>query len=99
MNSVSEALYYGVPLIVIPQAGDQTWVARRVAQLGAGKLLHRSKIQAHALRHLADEIISNSSFKRASANIGESLRQAGGYVCAADEIEQFMLVQSSKPLK
>ena len=99
MNSVSEALYYGVPLIVIPQAGDQTWVARRVAQLGAGKLLQRSKIEAHLLRRLADEIISNSLFKRASANIGESLRQAGGYVRAADEIEQFMLDRSSNPLK
>jgi len=42
------------------------------------------------LLRLADEIIANLLFKRASASIGESLRQAGGYVRAADEIEQFM---------
>ena len=43
MNSVSEALYYGVPLLVIPQSADQPWVAKRVAQLGAGKLLPRTR--------------------------------------------------------
>jgi MGT family glycosyltransferase len=99
MNSVSEALFYGVPLIVIPQAGDQTWVARRVEWLGAGKLLHRSKLHAHSLRRLADEIIANPAFARASARIGTSLRQAGGYISAADEIEQFMHDQSTKHLK
>lgn len=99
MNSVSEALYYGVPLIVIPQAGGQTWVARRVGQLGAGKMLHRSKLHAHALRRLADKIIANPAFARASASIGASLRKAGGYMSAIDEIEQFMHDQSSKHLK
>lgn len=36
MNSVNEGLLYQVPLIVVPQRGDQYIVARRVAELGVG---------------------------------------------------------------
>ncbi|WP_442789489.1 nucleotide disphospho-sugar-binding domain-containing protein [Paenibacillus sp. CAA11] len=36
MNSTSESLYYGVPLIVLPQSADQPIVARCVDEIGAG---------------------------------------------------------------
>ena len=36
MNSSSEALYYGVPLVVIPVTGDQPFVAKRLTEVGAG---------------------------------------------------------------
>jgi MGT family glycosyltransferase len=90
MNSANEGLYYGVPLIVIPQSIDQPWVARRVAQLKAGKMLHRDRIRASTLCHVADEILANSAYAEASVRIGETLRQAGGYLRAADEIQSFM---------
>ncbi|MDX2812883.1 glycosyltransferase [Streptomyces sp. PA03-5A] len=35
MNSVNEALYAGVPMLVVPQGADQPMVARRVQELGA----------------------------------------------------------------
>jgi MGT family glycosyltransferase len=90
MNSTSEALYYGVPLIAIPQSADQPWVARRVARLGAGKMLSRPSVKPHTLRRAADEILANPAYAQASAAIGESFRQAGGYQRAADEIQYFM---------
>ncbi len=90
MNSANEALYYGVPLNIIPQSIDQPWVARRVAQLKAGKMLRRDRMQTSTLRHAADEILANSAYAQASTQIGETLRQAGGYLRAADEIQSFM---------
>ena len=36
MNSVSESLHHGVPLVLVPQMGEQEIVARRVEDLGAG---------------------------------------------------------------
>ncbi|MBR6614546.1 MAG: glucosyltransferase, partial [Lachnospiraceae bacterium] len=36
MNSVNESLYFGVPLIMLPQTAEQSGVAERVSQLGAG---------------------------------------------------------------
>jgi MGT family glycosyltransferase len=87
MNSASEALYYGVPLLAIPQATDQHYVAKRVAQLGAGKVLAREKVTAPLLRKYVGEFLAKPGYAQESARIGETLRQAGGYVRAVDEIE------------
>lgn len=89
MNSASEALYYGVPLLVIPQATDQHYVAKRVEQLGAGLQLDRKKVTPALLEHMATTILNNSLFAQASKKIGESFRQAGGYMHAADEVQLF----------
>src|SRR5438067_10614640 len=43
MNSVSEALYYGVPFVVIPQTADQNLAGRRIEQLGAGKTMPKTR--------------------------------------------------------
>jgi len=94
MNSVNEALYYGVPLIVIPQAADQGWVAQRVAELGAGKTLMKARLSAPRLRAAAQAILANPSFREASARIGKSFREAGGFTRAADEIEMFKQKQN-----
>ena len=50
MNSVSESLYYGVPLVVIPQMGEQEIVGRRVEELGAGLYLAKAKADGGTLR-------------------------------------------------
>lgn len=94
MNSANEALYYGVPMIAIPQAGDQPWVARRIEQVGAGKQLSREKLSVKKLRRTAEEILANPSYAQASARIGETLRQAGGYQRAVDEIQEFKRVHN-----
>jgi UDP:flavonoid glycosyltransferase YjiC (YdhE family) len=57
MNSVSEGLYEGVPLLMIPQAADQIFIAQRIQQLGAGKMLRNAKVNAQSLRKAAEEIL------------------------------------------
>jgi MGT family glycosyltransferase len=89
MNSANEALYYGVPMIAIPQAGDQSWVAQRIEQLGAGKVLHRRTLSAKKLRRSVAEILANPAYAQASAAIGQTLREAGGYQRAVEEILAF----------
>ena len=41
MNSVNESLFYGVPMIVVPQALDQSLVAKRVCELGVGLTIEK----------------------------------------------------------
>jgi MGT family glycosyltransferase len=89
MNSVSEALYYGVPLLVIPHAADQHYVAKRVVQLGAGLQLNRNKITPSLLSHTASTLLENPRFMQACQKIEASFQQAGGYRVAANDVQTF----------
>ncbi|MBY0597855.1 macrolide family glycosyltransferase [Bacillus bingmayongensis] len=89
MNSSSEGLYYGVPLVVIPVIGDQPFVAKRVEELGAGIQLDRTNLTAEILREAVEKVLDNKSFREKSCEIGESLQAAGGYKKAVDEIVTF----------
>jgi MGT family glycosyltransferase len=94
MNSVSEALYYGVPLMVIPQSADQNLVGQRIEQLGAGKALHRASVTAQRLRSTAEDILAEPAYQQASARLGKSFGQPDGYVHAADEIQAFKRIHN-----
>jgi MGT family glycosyltransferase len=91
MNSVHESLYYGVPLIVVPQQMEQLLNGRIVAAKGAGLLLGDKPPYGHVtaaqLRAAADEVLSNQRYRQNAEVLGNSLREAGGYRQAADEIE------------
>jgi len=89
MNSTHEGLYYGVPLIVIPQSADQPVVAGQVAKLGAGINLQMQNLTAKQLHEAVDHVLKHSSFQKAAANIRESFHKSGGYRQAVDEIFEF----------
>ncbi len=89
LNSVSEALYYGVPVISIPQANDQPMVTRQLVKLGAGVGLKMEEITPEVLRDSVYTILSQNSFKQCSIKIRNSFIQAGGYKTAIDYIFDF----------
>ena len=84
MNSVSEALYCGVPLVLFPQTAEQQGVANRTAELGAGVLL--GKASADSIRAAVDKVIADGSFREEAAKIARSFREAGGAPKAAEAI-------------
>lgn len=89
MNTTSEALYYNVPLILIPMVNDQHSVAKRVEELKAGICIDKERLSSEVLRHAVEEVLSDNRFKEQSRKIGETLRSAGGYKKAADIIFEF----------
>jgi len=89
MNSTHEGLYYGVPLIVIPQSADQPIIAGQVANIGAGIQLEMQSLTANQLREAADHVLNHPSLLKAVANIRESFQKPGGYHQAVDEIFEF----------
>ena len=91
MNSVQEALFYGVPMVLAPQAADQFWISARVVELGAGVLLR-------SVREDIERIQSNAKYAAAARRIGESLRASGGHMRAADAIQNFMRKSANKPI-
>ncbi len=87
LNSVHDALYFGVPLLLIPQQDEQTLNAGRVEALGAGLSLAGKKLTKELLVSRVERFLKEAHFMENAAILGETLRQAGGIEAAADEVE------------
>ncbi|MBU5466198.1 glucosyltransferase [Virgibacillus sp. MSJ-26] len=84
MNSVSESLYFGVPMVLFPQHSEQRMVANRVDELGAGLKLKGSKPKY--LRVAVAEVLKNRTYKKNAQKLSKTLQNAGGAVKAANVI-------------
>lgn len=84
MNSVNEALYYGVPLVMLPKTKEQEGVAARASQLGAG--LQLEKTDPASIRAAVDTVLADSSYRKNAATIAAGFRACSGAVGAANKI-------------
>lgn len=84
MNSASEALYYGVPLVMLPKTSEQGAVALRAEQLGAGVRLE--KTTPEAIRRAFHRVLTEAEFRRNAEAIGAGFRSCSGPAGAADKI-------------
>lgn len=89
MNSVSESLYHGVPVVVVPQMSEQAIVGARAEELGAGMCLAKDQATPEHLRVSVGRLLGDGRFRRQAAVLGQSLRTAGGPSRAADVIHAF----------
>lgn len=94
-NSVHEALYWGVPLLVVPQQTEQVANGRLVAQQGAGIVVgdrppYHQRISATALRSAVDQLLHDESYRGAAQRLSASFRATGGYRLAADVVESLL---------
>ena len=86
MNSVSESLYFGVPLLMLPQTSEQAGVAERVSQLGAGIKL--TGTDAASVINATEKILADDGYKLHAAEIAAGFRRCSGAKGAADKILQ-----------
>jgi MGT family glycosyltransferase len=93
LNSVHEALYFGVPLVVLPHHLEQLLNARAVAQQGAGVVLEERlrgrAVTPGVLRAALETVLSNAGYRQAAARVQQSLRASGGYGQAAGELQAY----------
>ena len=82
MNSANEGLYFGVPLVTLPQTSEQSGVAARAEQLGAGLRLRETT--PDAIRAALEKAMDDPSYRENAQKIGASFRAAGGAKAAAD---------------
>jgi MGT family glycosyltransferase len=87
INGVHEALYYGVPLVLVPQHYEQLLNARSVAARGAGVVIdvrvRRRPVEAGPLRAALTAVLSEPRFRDAAGTLQQSMRASGGYLEAA----------------
>ena len=86
MNSVSEGLYYGVPLVLFPQTPEQDAVAKRTEELGAGFRL--KSISGEDVLDALTRVINEPGYKAEAMRISESFKACGGVSEAREFLEE-----------
>ena len=96
MGSVSDGMYLGVPMILVPLGADQFFNAYRLQELGAGKVLKKIEVTPENLKREAKLVMESKSFKTEVKKVQESFITAGGPERAVREVEK--ILKSDKDL-
>jgi zeaxanthin glucosyltransferase len=88
MNTVSETLAHGLPLVIAPIRHDQPVVASQVARAGAGIRVPFSRVRPAQLREALVTILDDPSYRQAAERIRDSFAAAGGAPAAAARLER-----------
>ncbi|OZE82861.1 UDP glycosyltransferase [Rhodococcus sp. 15-649-2-2] len=84
MGGCTEALWFGVPTVAVPQAVDQFGNAAMLAELGVGVHLDFEKVTAVML---AEAVADAREFGARAAELGAEVRAHGGVEQAANAVE------------
>ncbi|MET8975648.1 glycosyltransferase [Streptomyces sp. NPDC004539] len=87
-NTVCEALWYGVPLVVAPIRDDQPLIAGQVVTAGAGVRVRFGRAGAQQVGAALDAVLDEPSYRAEAARVGAAFRAAGGADAAAVHLEQ-----------
>lgn len=90
-NSVYESLLAGVPMLMLPQGGDQPIMAEQMEQLGLGHWLRGDhELDPAALRGSMSRLLDDTDLRRRVRSAGDALRAAGGVQRACTLITDFV---------
>lgn len=95
MNSVSEALVYGVPMLVIPFVSDQPVNAEQVVRLGLGRVLDYKSVTPLSLKEAAFSVLSDNEIQENVRSMKENISHAPGNMGAVRIIEEYSLRKES----
>ena len=87
MNSVSESIYFEVPMVLMPQHSEQNLIAQRAQETGVG--LRPKSFRAKDIQIAVQQVLENQEqYKVNLRMIADSFRTAGGSKKAAEKIEE-----------
>lgn len=89
MNSVSEALVYGTPMIVIPFVSDQPVNARCIEKLGVGKKLEYSVANKNTIKSTVFSVVSDSDIKTNLTRVQRLITEAPGNKGGAELVVRY----------
>ena len=89
MNSVSEAMIHGVPMVAIPFVSDQPVNAEQVARLGLGSILDYKTITSASLKDALSSVLSDEKILKNVKAMKDTIAQAPGNAGAVKIIEAY----------
>ena len=91
MGGTSEAIYYGVPMIAIPQMEEQAITARQIEKLGLGTaFLDKNTITSESLKTAIVKLLTEPSYKETAADFSQDMKSLGGAAASADALLRFL---------
>ena len=78
MNSVSEALVYGTPMVVIPFVSDQPVNAACIERLRVGVKLEKSRVNKESLKSTVLSMLENDEIKYNLKKVQKWIAEAPG---------------------
>ena len=85
MNSTSESLYMGTPMVFFPQINEQRAVARRAKEMGVGVELKKESVEG--IHDAIMEVLTNEKYAKCAMECSEDFRASEGPKGAATFIE------------
>jgi MGT family glycosyltransferase len=89
-NTVTESLFFGKPMVLLPLFWDQYDNAQRIDETGFGRRLDTYGHTPQQLRGAVDELLADDALAARLAAVSRTLQAAPGTVRAADLIEQLV---------
>ena len=89
MNSVSEALYLGTPMVVIPFVSDQPVNAQCVERLGVGKTMEYASVDKDSLKRMVFDVLFNVEIKKQMEEVQKMIEAAPGNAGGAEIILRY----------
>lgn len=87
LNTVTEALAHGVPLVLAPIRHDQPITAAQVEAAGAGRRVDFARADPAEIRRAIEAVLDDPEPRAAAARVAEAFRRDGGLPAAVGRLE------------
>ncbi|XP_014228381.1 UDP-glucuronosyltransferase 1-7-like [Trichogramma pretiosum] len=74
LQSMQEAVHYGVPLLALPFFGDQNFNGRKIVDAEIGLILHVDTMTSHSIKVAVEKLIYDPKYSRNIQKMGNILK-------------------------
>jgi MGT family glycosyltransferase len=89
-NSVNEALYFGVPMLSLPQVNDQYMVAKRLESMQLGITENMKEISPQILKNKIDTLIMDRNIKEHCMQMSNEMKRSAKIEQTAIKLEMYV---------
>ncbi|MDO4537577.1 MAG: glycosyltransferase [Coriobacteriales bacterium] len=91
MGGTGESIYYGVPMIAIPQMDEQAITARQIEDKGLGlAFLDKSAITVASLKKAISRLLEEPSFRDTAKDFSDDMKSLGGAPASAEALIRYL---------
>ena len=92
MNSISEAVHFGTPIVCIPLSGDQPLIAWHITkELNLGiRLISNENLTREKLKNALNEVLTNPLYRQRATELSEISKRSAGHLNASELVVEYM---------